>query len=40
MSRKTQTENNIEEIKPIASQEVFEKLILDNQNFAYSFGGI
>ena len=36
MSRKTQTENNIEEIKPIASQEVFEKLILDNQNFAYS----
>lgn len=36
MSRKTQDENNIEEIKPIASQEVFEKLILDNQNFAYS----
>lgn len=36
MSRKTQNENNIEEIKPIASQEVFEKLIIDNQNFAYS----
>ena len=28
--------NSIEDIKPIASQEEFERLIIENQNFAYS----
>lgn len=35
MSRKIQ-EKTIETCTPIASQEIFEKLIIDNQNFAYS----